>query len=154
MAIMDNSRETISVLNELIQTSKDGEAGFKSCAEDINRPELKTLLSERSRRCGRAAADLQQIVRRLGGDPEDSSSLSGTMHRRWVDLKSAVTGQDDEAVLSECERGEDVAKEQYREALQHDLPPDIRTVVQQQYEGVLKHHDEIKMLRNAERARH
>ena len=153
MAIADNAKQTISVLNDLIETSKDGEAGFKVCAEDVKRPELKSLFNERAQQCGRAAADLQQIVRQLGGDPEDDTSFSGDMHRRWVDLKSTITGKDEKAILNECERGEDVAKKHYQEALEKSLPPEIHAVVQRQYDGVLRNHDQIKMLRDAERAR-
>ncbi|WGK60781.1 PA2169 family four-helix-bundle protein [Halopseudomonas sp. SMJS2] len=148
-----DSKEVISTLNDLIETSKDGEEGFRTCAEDIKRPELKSLFSERAAECAKAAQELQAIVIRLGGDPEDSTSVSGDLHRRWVDLKSLVTGKDDEAILNECERGEDVAKRSYRKALDKALPEDIRQVVQRQYDGVLRNHDQVKMLRDAERAR-
>ena len=148
-----DSKEVISTLNDLIETSQDGEAGFRTCAEDIKRPELKSLFTERAAQCAQAAQELQAIVIRLGGDPEDSTSVSGDLHRRWVDLKSAVTGKDDEAILNECERGEDVAKKSYHKALEKALPEDIRQVVQRQYDGVLRNHDQVKMLRDAERAR-
>ncbi|WP_185266921.1 ferritin-like domain-containing protein [Halopseudomonas xiamenensis] len=148
-----DSKEVISTLNDLIETCKDGEEGFRVCAEDIKRPELKTLFTQRSTECAQAAQELQAIVIRLGGDPEDSTSVAGDLHRRWVDLKSLVTGKNDEAILNECERGEDVAKKSYRKALEKTLPADIRDVVQRQYDGVLRNHDQVKMLRDAERAR-
>ncbi|KAA0695913.1 PA2169 family four-helix-bundle protein [Halopseudomonas laoshanensis] len=148
-----NSKDVIEVLNDLIETSKDGEAGFKVCAEDVKRPDLKALFSDRAVECGKAASELQAIVFQLGGDPENSTSLAGDMHRRWVDLKSAITGKSDEAVLNECERGEDVAKKSYKEALEKDLPADVRAVVERQYQGVLRNHDQIKALRDSERAK-
>ncbi|MEH6564932.1 MAG: PA2169 family four-helix-bundle protein [Halopseudomonas sp.] len=148
-----DSKKVISTLNDLIETSKDGEEGFRVCAEDSKRADLKTLFNQRAVECGKAAQELQAIVLRLGGDPEDSTSMAGDMHRRWVDLKSMITGKDDEAILNECERGEDVAKKSYREALEKNLPEDIRQVVQRQYDGVLRNHDQIKSLRDAERAR-
>lgn len=154
MTTPDNVKHTIKTLNNLIETSKDGEAGFKVCAEDVKRPDLKTLFLDRSQRCGQAAAELQRIVLELGGNPEDSTSVGGDLHRRWVDLKALVTGKDEEAILNECERGEDVAKKHYKEALEEThLSPEIRAVVQRQYDGVLRNHDQIKALRNAERAR-
>ncbi|HSX71833.1 MAG TPA: PA2169 family four-helix-bundle protein, partial [Pseudomonas sp.] len=91
-------------------------------------------------------------VLELGGKPEDSTSVGGDMHRRWVDLKSLITGKSDEAILNECERGEDVAKKHYAEALEKDLPPKVREVVQRQYAGVIRNHDQIKALRNVARA--
>ncbi|MNF07163.1 hypothetical protein D3C80_2072840 [compost metagenome] len=70
-----------------------------------------------------------------------------------MDLKSLVTGKDEVAILNEAERGEDVAKKHFAEALHKQLPTDVRAIVQRQYEGVLRNHDQIKALRNVERAR-
>ena len=116
-----DTKDTISVLNDLIETSKDGEKGFRECAEDLKNPQLKTTMNQRAQDCATAAAELQQLVRTLGGDPETTTCTAGDMHRRWVDLKTMVTGKDDEAILNECERGEDVALKSYRKALEKDL---------------------------------
>jgi uncharacterized protein (TIGR02284 family) len=114
----DMNKEAISVLNDLIETSKDGQEGFKTCAEDIKHPELKTLFVQRSAECATAASELQSAVRSMGGDPETSTSVSGDLHRRWVDVKSMFTGKDEEAVLNEAERGEDHALKAYRDAME------------------------------------
>ena len=152
----DLNKEAISVLNDLIETSKDGQEGFKSCAEDIKHPELKALFAKRSADCAAAAAELQAQVRALGGDPETSTSVAGDLHRRWVDVKSVFTGKDEEAVLNEAERGEDHALKAYKEALEkiskHNLVG-IRDVVERQYLNVQRNHDQVKALRNQARAR-
>lgn len=144
---MDN-KDVISTLNDLIETSKDGEKGFRECAEDVKRSDLKTLLLDRAQHCAAAAAELQALVRSLGGDPETGGSLSGDLHRRWVDLKSMITGKDDEAILNECERGEDVAVRAYRKALEKPLPPSVQAVVEKQFQGVQRNHDQVRALRN------
>ena len=152
----DLNKEAISVLNDLIETSKDGQEGFKTCAEDIKNPELKALFVKRSADCGTAAAELQAEVRKLGGDPETSTSVAGDLHRRWVDVKSIFTGKGVEAVLNEAERGEDHALKAYKEALEkiskHNLVG-IRDVVERQYLNVQRNHDQVKALRNQARAR-
>ncbi|MGI4850130.1 MAG: PA2169 family four-helix-bundle protein [Janthinobacterium lividum] len=147
---MDNS-ELISTLNNLIETSKDGEAGFRTCAEDISDDRLKALFATRSQECAKAALELQEQVRSLGGDPEKSTSISADMHRRWIDIKAAVVGKDDVSILNECERGEDVAKKSYRNALEKDLPASIRAIVERQNAGVLRNHDQVKALRDQAR---
>ncbi|MFC3940201.1 DUF2383 domain-containing protein [Pseudomonas gingeri NCPPB 3146 = LMG 5327] len=150
------NKETISVLNHLIEVSKDGQEGFKTCAEDIKNPELKALFQKRSSECASAAVELQAEVRKLGGDPETSTSVSGDLHRRWVDVKALFTGKGEEAVLNEAERGEDHAKKAYREALEklakHDTLLSLRDLVDRQYQGVLRNHDQVKALRNIARA--
>jgi uncharacterized protein (TIGR02284 family) len=140
--------EIISTLNDLIETSKDGEYGFKICAEDVKDMELKQVLAAAAQRCGEGAKELQEQVRLLGGDPDKQSSVAGTLHRAWVDIKAAITGKDEQAVLEECERGEDVAKKTYEKALAKDLPDNIRSIVHRQYQGVVENHDRVRDLRN------
>ncbi len=144
--------DVIDTLNDLIETCKDGEAGFKECAEDVKRADLKSVFLEGARSCADGARELQTEVQRLGGKPERSGSLAGSAHRRWVDIKTALTGKDDKAALSECERGEDVAKASYKKALDKDLPADVRAIVQRQYQGVLQNHDRIRALEKAAKA--
>ncbi|MGH8627411.1 MAG: PA2169 family four-helix-bundle protein [Gammaproteobacteria bacterium] len=140
--------EIISTLNDLIETSKDGEYGFKTCAEDVKDMELKQVFTAAAQRCAEGANELQEQVRLLGGDPDKHSSVAGTLHRAWVDVKAAITGKDEQAVLEECERGEDVAKKTYEKALAGGLPANIRSIVQRQYQGVVENHDRVRDLRN------
>ena len=148
----DLNKEAISVLNDLIETSKDGEKGFMACAEDVKNTQLKQVFTKHAQDCRQAATELQAKVKSLGGDPETSTSVTADLHRFWVDIKSSVTGKDEAAILNEAERGEDHAKAAYKKALEKDLPADIRSFIQSQYEGVQKAHDEIRDLRNAARA--
>lgn len=140
--------EIISTLNDLIETSKDGEYGFRTCAEDVKDMELKQVFTAAAQRCAEGANELQEQVRLLGGDPDKHSSVAGTLHRAWVDIKAAITGKDEQGVLEECERGEDVAKQTYEEALAKGLPDNIRSIVQRQYLGVVENHDRVRDLRN------
>src|SRR5437868_95738 len=98
--------DTISTLNGLIQTCKDGEEGFRQAAEGAQTARLKSLFYEFSQQRATFCTELQTLVRSLGGDPEHEGSFSGAMHRGWMDIKTAVMGKDDKAILNECERGE------------------------------------------------
>ena len=137
-----------SVLNDLVETSKDGEKGFRTAAEDTKNGELKALFLGRAQDCAKGAAELQQKVAALGGKPDEGGSVAGALHRGWVNLKSAVADRNDLAILEECERGEDVAKARYRKALEEKLPEEIRSIVQRQYDGVQSNHDQIRDLRD------
>ncbi|MET0949221.1 MAG: PA2169 family four-helix-bundle protein [Pseudomonas sp.] len=152
----DINKESISILNDLIETSKDGEKGFQTSAEDIKNPAVKAFFLSRSAEIATAVRELQVEVRALGGDPETSSSVSGTLHRAWVDLKSTLTGKDDVAILNEVERGEDVALKAYKEALQKatekNLPANVTGLIRKQLDGVQANHDKVKALRDSARA--
>jgi uncharacterized protein (TIGR02284 family) len=139
--------DVISVLNDLIETSKDGVNGFRSAAESVKSAEAKAVFTTRAQIIERAAAELQDEVRRLGGDPERRGSVTGSLHRGWINLKSAVTGKDDNAIIDECERGEEVAVKSYEEALEKDLPADIRSLVEHQYRGTLQNLDKVRALK-------
>ena len=133
----------------MIETCRDGQEGFTQSAEGVEDSNLQTLFREYAFRRSQYVGELQSLVQTLGGDPEDSGSMSGAMHRGWINIKSAVMGRDEAAILNEVERGEDVAKEAYKNALEMDLPDYIREVVENQYQGVMAAHDNVKALRNA-----
>jgi len=139
--------KTISVLNNLIEICKDGQEGFRQASEAVKDTHLKTIFGQFSQQRAQFAGELQQEVMRLGGDPEKSGTLSGSMHRGWINLKSAITGGSEPSIISECERGEDSAKDEYRKALEENkLPADLRDVVQRQYTQVKAAHDQIRSL--------
>lgn len=149
----DGDRDDVAdVLKDLVECCKDGEYGFRECAEQAKRQDLKSMFLQRADDCRRAAQELNECVRQYGGSVEDGGSAMGAMHRGWVSIKSKLTSYDDKAVLEECERGEDNAKARYTKALQKNLPADVRQVVERQMQGVQRNHDQVKMLRDQFRA--
>jgi uncharacterized protein (TIGR02284 family) len=141
--------DVIATLNDLIEVSKDGEEGFRTCAEAVKSPQLKTFFEQKGQRCALGAAQLQQKVRELGGDPERSGSTAGALHRFWINLRSTLAGMDEHAILDECERGEDAARRTYENALKKDLPADVRLLIEKQYREVKANHDSVHAMRNA-----
>lgn len=141
----------ISVLNNLIETTKDGEKGFKTAAEGLTAPDIKHRFLQYSRERAQMTTELQAEVRRLGGDPERSGSMAGALHRGWLDIKSVVTGKDDHAILVEAERGEDVAKNAFEAALKESLPDSAQMLVQVEAARVQQAHDYVRSLRDREK---
>jgi len=147
---MAQQKEIISTINSLIETLKDGQEGFKQAAEAVKDSNLKSLFSEFSLQRAKFAGELQSEVVSLGEpDPEKDSSASGAMHRAWINIKSAVTSGDDHAILAECERGEDSAVTEYKEAMEENISSPVRSIIERQYGAVKQAHDRIKMLRDA-----
>ncbi len=144
-----NNDNAISTLNNLIETCKDGENGFRTAADGVKNAELKTLFTTYSQQRAKFAAELQGEVRGLGGDPEKTGSVAASLHRGWIDIKSAVTGEDEAAVIAECERGEDSAKANYEEAMKETLPANIKSTIERQYGQVKEAHDRIRDMKKA-----
>jgi uncharacterized protein (TIGR02284 family) len=148
---MAQEKEIISTINGLIETLKDGQEGFRQAAEAVQNPELKSLFNEYSMQRSRFAGELQNEAISLGEHkPEDSSSAAGALHRTWINLKSAITSKDEHAILAECERGEDSAVKEYRDAMEkEELSLPVRDIVSRQFTEVKNAHDRIKQLRDA-----
>lgn len=152
MSTTATNDDAISVLNDLIETNKDGEQGFRTAAEGVTNPELKTLFNMYAQQRARFGSELNNEVLRRGGTPAHSGHVSASLHRGWINLKSAVTGKSETAIVDECERGEDSAKSNYEEALKKNLPSDLLSIVETQYVDVKAAHDSVRDLKRAEHA--
>lgn len=142
--------KTIDVLHKLIETCKDGQHGFQTAADDAKNAELRTLFSGYSAQRAEFVRELQQRARQLGDEGKEGSSAAGSLHRGWMNLKSALSSNEPHAVLAECERGEDAAVEAYEEALASlDLDPDTRELITRQFAAVRTAHDRVKQLRDS-----
>ena len=138
----------ISTLNSLIATTIDSIDGYTESARDIESTRLGTIFTQRAGERRQVASKLQAEVVRLGGTAEDDGTVLAAAHRRFVDLKSVVTGQDDKAIINEVERGEDHIKEKFEAALADtELSPATRNVIQQAYTSVRQGHDQIRDLK-------
>jgi len=144
--------DIVDTLNDLIETSKDGEYGFRASAEYLKDPAIQQSFLARAEDCRQAASELQSLVVRFGGKAEDSGTAAGAMHRGWVAVKGTLSGYSDKAILEETERGEDTAMSSYRKALEKALPPDVRSVVERQFEGVKRNHLQVRTWRDQARA--
>lgn len=150
---MNESVDYDDALDDLLKTARDGEKGFKESAEHTKTGALAQFLHQRSRECAQAGDELASVMARLGGEVHGGGSASGALHRGWVSLRGNLGALSDLAMLEECERGEDAALARYRKALKQDLPDDVRALVQRQMEGAQRNHDQLKQMRDAERAR-
>ncbi len=138
--------ETVKVLNDLVQTSEDGKLGFAEAAKEATTPELKNMFHRRSVDCGTAVIELQALVMSLGGTPQESGTVGGSLQRGWAKVKTRV-GDANIGMLEVVESAEDKAKALSAKALTAKLPQQIRSVVQRQHDGAVRNHDLIRDLR-------
>jgi uncharacterized protein (TIGR02284 family) len=140
------NEKVIATLNGLIETCKNGEEGFRTAAEGVSDQGIKTAFAKFSRDRWQMARDLQDEVQGLGGKPETAGSVGGAVHRGWMNIKSAVAGNDDQKIIAEAERGEDVAKAAYQSALEQELPAQVRALVERQAVQVRAVHDQVRAM--------
>ena len=139
-----------TILNTLTTTLIDSVTGFEDAAANIDgSSRLQQLFRERACESRRVVEDLRAEVRRLGGNPEDDGSCLGKTHQRFLDLKAAVMGRDEQAIINEVERGEDYLKEKFETALNSgNLSGETRAVVERAYQSVRSGHDQVSALKH------
>ena len=148
---MTNDRaDDIATLNTLTATLIDSVTGFEDAAADIEgSSRLQQLFRERASERRQVVEDLRAEVRRLGGNPEDDGSFLGKTHQRFLDLKAAITGRDEQAIVNEVERGEEYLKEKFEAALESGhLSGESRSAVERAYHSVRSGHDQVSALKH------
>lgn len=145
-----DSKATQTLLNELVQTLKDGEEGYATALTDVEDQDLKEVFKKYAAQRDGYLTELEDQMHQLNLKAEEESSITGTVHRAFINLKAAVTSKDRKSILNECERGEDYAVKAYQTALKaQDLPSQLKSIIEKQAQGIQQGHDEIKRLRDA-----
>jgi uncharacterized protein (TIGR02284 family) len=147
--MLENS---FDVINDLIKINNDRVAGFEKAAADLDSEdtEIIAVFNKLAAESQQYVTELTDIIQQYGGEAAEGTSTSGDLHRAWIDIKATFTGSDLLAVLNECERGEDVAKAAYRDALdpENELTPELAQVLRLQQQGINEGHDLIKSFRD------
>lgn len=148
MATATIASDVIDTVNGLISICRDGEHGFKTASERLEGSDdlLKSELHRYSEQRRDFAQELENALRDMGAEPADSGSITGTLHRGWINIRQAVAGNERKAILSECDRGEEAAVRSYGEALLAPLPSPLLSVVQNQARAVERVHERIHHL--------
>jgi uncharacterized protein (TIGR02284 family) len=140
----------ITTLNTLIATLTDSVTGYEDAAANIEGSDrLQQLFRERAGERRGVIEELRTEVRRLGGDPEDGGTFLGKVHQRFLDLKAAIAGRDEKAIVDEVERGEDYLKEKFETALNSGyLSDETRAIVERANQSVRSGHDQVSALKH------
>src|SRR3954447_12324663 len=146
---MTEHKEQIATLNTLIATTIDSITGYEDSAANIDNERFRETFRQRADERQKVVEELRAEVRRLGGEAEDSGTFLGKTHQRFEDLKAAITGRDEKAIINEVERGEDYLKGKFEAALNEDtLTGDSRAVVERCYQSVRSGHDQMSQLKH------
>jgi uncharacterized protein (TIGR02284 family) len=139
------------VAKELVETLKDGERGFARAAEKLqgsDHPEWVSTLKRFSEQRAEFQREIVALGHDYGEDVDESGTVAAALHRGWISLKDAVTGDDPTAVLKAASTGEDHAVTEYEKALKQELSDGFREVVSRQHAAVVAARDEIASLQS------
>lgn len=142
-----------SVAKELVETLKDGERGFATAADklhDSDRTDWATTLQKYSEQRADFAREIIALGHAYNEDVNEGGTVAAALHRGWISLKDALTGDDAGSVLGAAVTGENHAVSEYEKALKADLSAGFREVVTKQHAAVVAARDEIKALHEAD----
>ncbi len=146
--MLDTNDDT-TILKTLTSTLNDSVNGYRDAADHAESGPFQQIFRDNATERERVAGELAGEVRRLGGTPDEDGTVLGKTHQAWLDLKAAVTGRDDKAIINEVERGEDYLKEKFEAALKDDtLASESRVIVERAYQSVRKGHDQISSIKH------
>ncbi|OBX26131.1 uncharacterized protein (TIGR02284 family) [Gelidibacter algens] len=140
-------KDTVNVLQNIIEKNYDAEKGYKKAMTDAKTPALKNFLKEQALQRSHFATAIDKELRQLGEAPKESGSVTGSLHRAWIDIKSSLTGDDDEAVLEEVIRGEKASVDEYQDVIKNNtLEPHINSVLESQLRDIQRTLGRVKTL--------
>lgn len=140
------------VAKDLVETLRDGHKGFTSLAEklrDGEHPEWASLMERLAQQREGFAQEIVAMGHAYGDDVDESGSAAAALHRGWLSLKDALTGDDAGATIGAAETGEDHAVREYEQALESDISADFRTLVQRQHQEIVAAREEVRALKHA-----
>ena len=146
---MQNSNETIGVMNDLIRMNNDRIIGYEKAIHETKQEDsdLKILFASMVAESHRMKIALATEVQTLGAETEQGTTTSGKIYRAWMDVKALFTGHDRHTILANCESGEEAAQKAYKTALNHDLPAYIRELLSRQQEALRASLEEIRAMK-------
>jgi len=148
--VMNDTSYDIRTLNGLIATTLDSANGYRDAADNADSSRFTELFRSRAAERDQSVQTLRGEVTRLGGDPEEGGTLLAGAHRAWLDLKATITGNDDAAVVSTVESGEDHIKAKYEAALaDRDVSAAVIAVIQTAFGSVREGHDQMRDLKHS-----
>jgi len=151
---METTEKAIEVLNDLIEINNDRIDGFNRAAEGLGEgdADLKAVFEQFASDSRENVQELSAAVGQAGGDVDTGNTVTGSIHRAWLNVKATFSGHDRKAILEECERGEDAIKKAYRDALSEDngLSVEQTQLISKQQGAINLGHDRIKALRDSQ----
>lgn len=144
--------EDAAITKELIETLEDGKNGFATAADKLEgdgNPSAASTFRQLSEQRERFSDELRELAKDYGDEISQSGTVAAALHRGWMTLKDALTGDDEHAVLDVAEQGEDHAVKEFDKALEADISPTLRAVVERQRAEVKAAHDAVRSMRDA-----
>jgi uncharacterized protein (TIGR02284 family) len=134
-------------LNHLIEVCRDGEHGYMTAASDVENTELASIFRQYAEQRAKFSGELKEEIVRLGGTPVEHGTVTGAIHRGWINVKSTLTGSSSEAVIAACETGEDSAAASFEQAVDTNISGQTRTMVERQAKQIREAHSHMLRLK-------
>ncbi len=145
---MNYNEKIVNQLQHLLQRNNDASQGFIIASNNISQTKLHNWLLDYSKKREKFSEDLMVEITKLGGNPDDSTTILAEMHQAWLDIKGDITSNDVETILDECLRGESYATEDYEEVLKtYKLSDSLESLLRKQLSTIKNTISELETLK-------
>ena len=142
---MKYSENMTKKLNDLLTKNYDTEAGFNLAAEKVDNRELKDFFIMKAQKRNEFGHQIKNEIRTYGEDPDKGTSIKGDAHRGWMNLKTAFSNNNEEAILEEIIKGEKKAIDEYNDILKEEnIPSTTHNVLEMQRNNIQTTLQEVK----------
>ncbi|WP_191005606.1 ferritin-like domain-containing protein [Hymenobacter montanus] len=142
-----NGKGQAATIHELLYFVNDRIAGYQRAVDEGQDLELRSYYRRLVSQSQQFANQLNAYLSQEGVHHQDGTTLKGKLYRGWMDVKTALTGHDEKAILGSNVYGEEWALKAYEEALNdHTLYGPIRRAVEHQYTVSQTTYRELKKL--------
>jgi uncharacterized protein (TIGR02284 family) len=141
---------TIDMLNHLFNLCRVSADTYRQAAEHVENRGLEAKFRVYAQHRATFGVQLANKLAELRSEPLEEIAVEalGTLHQLWLDVKAAVTGGDEHAILVECERAEVATLKAYDEALKTVSSRDVQDLLAAQYQDLRKVHNHIREMRD------
>ncbi|MDO6518733.1 ferritin-like domain-containing protein [Zobellia uliginosa] len=144
-------KEIEESINDIIQKNEDAIKGYDQAVENSKEIGLKSYFQNKAIERRNFLLELKAATPALKTREEVEGSVTGALHRTWMDVKTFFSGDNDKAMLEEAIRGDKAAIDEYNEVLADThLPLKAAAVIRKQRDWLL---DDLKTIKTLEDVR-
>lgn len=135
-------------LNTLLTRNYDAEKGYANVSEKVDHPEMRSFMLNNSNERREFGKQIKDILNSHGLEIHKGSSIVADMHRAWIDLKGLLSQNSDKAILEEATRGEELAIDDYKKAIDNpEISPEDKRVLSDHLKSIMSSYEQLSKLK-------
>ena len=136
----------LDTLRELIIINNDRFEGYKTVANETDDASVNTLFTTLSMQSKKFSDELRKLIPSNEEAPDnDETKIFGDFYRSWMNMKNALTENNNKAILLSCEFSEDIIRKIYDDfIMEPDVHEEVLNLVKKQRDELDQSYEMLK----------